>query len=133
MPPVGPGAIPFTHTPKAPHSSAKLLVRLSTAALAADACACQQKRRSHHEAIRSIWHSTFIAGHLKTSQNEVPPWALKHTHVWAILERSQVCSAALQGMLTFMLSHPGIKVQVLFTLFNTSNLHMQPEACSFLA
>ena len=39
MPPVGPGAMPLTQTPKAPHSSARLLVRLSTAALAADACA----------------------------------------------------------------------------------------------
>ena len=53
VPPVGPGAIPFTQTPKAPHSSAKLLVRLSTAALAADACACQQERRSHHGAMHS--------------------------------------------------------------------------------
>ena len=40
VPPVGPGAMPLTHTPKAPHSSARLRVRLSTAALAADACAC---------------------------------------------------------------------------------------------
>lgn len=33
--------MPFTRTPKAPHSTARLRVRLSTAALAADACACK--------------------------------------------------------------------------------------------
>ena len=39
VPPMGPGAMPLTRMPKAPHSSARLRVRLSTAALAADACA----------------------------------------------------------------------------------------------
>lgn len=39
VPPIGPGAMPLTRMPKAPHSSARLRVRLSTAALAADACA----------------------------------------------------------------------------------------------
>ena len=39
VPPMGPGAMPLTRMPNAPHSSARLRVRLSTAALAAEACA----------------------------------------------------------------------------------------------
>ena len=40
VPATGPGAMPLTRMPKAPHSRASVLVRLSTAALAAEACAC---------------------------------------------------------------------------------------------
>eukprot|EP00955_Chlamydomonas_euryale_P101255 365333-Chlamydomonas_euryale.AAC.20 len=41
VPSIGPGATPLTRTPNAPHSSASVRVRLSTAALAADACTCR--------------------------------------------------------------------------------------------
>ncbi len=45
MPPIGPGAMPLTRTPNSPHSTARLRVRLSTAALAADACAWRTQQR----------------------------------------------------------------------------------------
>jgi len=45
VPPIGPGAMPLTRTPNSPHSTARLRVRLSTAALAADACAWRTQQR----------------------------------------------------------------------------------------
>ena len=42
VPAMGPGATPQTRTPNSPHSRASERVRASTAALAAQACACHQ-------------------------------------------------------------------------------------------
>ena len=55
VPATGPGAMPFTRMPKAPHSSASVLVRLSTAALAAEACACTCSRCQLLNDCRILW------------------------------------------------------------------------------
>ena len=55
VPATGPGAMPFTRMPKAPHSSASVLVRLSTAALAAEACACTCSRCHFLNDCRVLW------------------------------------------------------------------------------
>lgn len=54
---MGPGATPTTLIPYSPHSSARLRVMLSTAALAAEACTCGGERE-----VMSTTVSNSVAG-----------------------------------------------------------------------